>query len=221
VPVYALLLVYTTLLSITTEFLTFFARPVNTGMTIHRIYGSDAEVVPAAYPNLWRVTNCFDSPTFAWMSQAFLNHHNQWTRPQDCLEYRLQLTPDSQTQRRAFDCWDGLTTAMKQITGIPDLVPAENKFWVDLPYFRCDYHPDSERLIVTYQVYLWGYGEFVPGTSFCESSDATQFNPGNQIEIPFVPNTGYINLNIDQKIHHVQTANGVRLSACWQWTRKV
>jgi hypothetical protein len=219
--VYALLLVYTTLLSITTEILTFFARPVNTGMTTYRIHGSDAEVEPAAFPNLWRVTNCFDSPTFGWLSQAFLNQQNQWTRPQDCLEYRLQLTPESQTQRRIYGLWEDLTTAMQEITGIKELLPVTSKVWLDLPYFHCPYHPDSDFLLVTYQVYLWGYGGDIPGTSFCESSDATQFNPGNQIEIPFVPNTGYINLNTDQKVHHVKRSNGMRLSACWQWRTKV
>jgi hypothetical protein len=98
--VYALLLVYTTLLSITTEILTFFAKPVNTGMTVHRIHSSNAEVVPAAYPNLWRVTNCFDPETFDWLKNLPLAHNERWHRDHDCLEYRLQLTTDSESTAR-------------------------------------------------------------------------------------------------------------------------
>jgi len=71
--------------------------------------------------------------------------------------------------------------------------------------------------MVTYQVYLWGYGGSVYGTAFCELPTATIDNPGNEIEMPFEPNTGYINLNIDQKVHHARNCDGIRLSACFQW----
>jgi hypothetical protein len=187
-------------------------------MTTYQMLGNNAEVVPAAYPNLWRVTNCFDSETFDWMSRAVLNHNNQWHRPKDCIAYRFQLTPESETHRRADSLWNDLTDTIKEVTGLPELIPITNKFWLDLPCVRCDHHSDSDFIAVTYQVYLQGYGTKVSGTSFCKSSDATVKNPGNQIEIPFVPNTGYINLNTDQKIHYVKPAMGSRLSVCWQWS---
>jgi hypothetical protein len=214
--VYALLLVYTTLLSITTEILTFFARPVNTGMTTHRIHGSDAQVVPAAFPNLWQVSNCFDSETFEWLKNLPLAHNERWHRDQDCLEYRLQLTTDSESHAKLRDLSASMTGAMEQIVG-RSLRPTMNKVWLDLPYFHCPYHADADLLMVTYQVYLWGYGGSVYGTAFCELPTATIDNPGQEIEMPFEPNTGYINLNIDQKVHHARNCDGIRLSACFQW----
>jgi len=220
VPVYALLLVYTTLLSITTEILTFFARPVNTGMTTHRIHGSDAEVVPAAFPNLWQVSNCFDSPTFGWLSQRFLDHDEQWHRHTDCLEYRLQLMPESKSQKQLTYMGHLLTEPMQEIVG-KKLTPVMSKLWMDLPYFHCPYHPDAEYLTVTYQVYLWCYGGSVHGTSFCKEPGTTGPGQSEELEIPFVPNTGYINLNVDQKVHHAKRADGLRVSVCWQWTAKM
>jgi hypothetical protein len=185
-------------------------------LTTYQLLGNDVEVVPTALPNLWRVTNCFSTETFEWMSQAVLNQNNQWYRPTDCLSFRLQLTLESETYHRASLLRDNLTDLMKKITGMQELKIVLNRFWLDLPSFKCLPHSDSDFLAVTYQVYLWGHGN-VPGTVFCESSDATEDNLGNQIEIPFVPNTGYINLNTDQKVHYAKTTEVPRLSACWQW----
>lgn len=180
-------------------------------MTKYKIYNSEAEVRPAA-PNLWSVSNCFDEHTFNWLSNMYLDHDEIWHRHRDCLEYRLQIAPDSKSFDSMTRLCNDMTGRMEEIVGL-SLAPAESKVWLDLPYFHCPYHPDAELLVVTYQVYLWSYGGHVPGTTFCHTEPPTT--------VPFLPNTGYINLNKDLKVHHVDRTEGVRLSCCFQWRAKV
>jgi len=180
-------------------------------MTKHKIYNSEAEVRPAA-PNLWSVGNCFDDDTFKWLSQLYLGYDEKWNRNQDCLEYRLQLTQDSKSFDLMTQMCKDMTPQIEEIVG-RRLDHVGSKAWLDLPYFHCPYHPDAGLLLVTYQVYLWNYGGHVPGTTFCHVEP--------EVSIPFVPNTGYINLNEDLKIHHVNRIEGIRLSCCFQWRAKV
>ena len=216
---YALLLVYTTLLSITTEILTFFARPVNTGMSdnliILPLYDSEARIVPAWYDNLWHVYNCFHTHTLEWLSKRLLSENENWHRNHECLEHRLQLAPDSASSKRLHNMCVKITESIEKVVDRP-LSPIGTKLWLDLPGFQCPYHADSDMILVTYQVYLWGHGGGVPGTSFCQTPAIRQ-GQSPEIEIPFEPNTGYINLNIDQKVHHARNCDGIRLSVCFQW----
>jgi len=176
-----------------------------------KIYNSEAEVRPAA-SNLWYVSNCFDESTFKWLSQLFLDYDELWHRHQDCLEYRIQLAPESKSFKGINDLCFDMTERMEEVVG-KKLAPAESKVWMDLPYFHCPYHSDAGLLLVTYHVYLWQYGGNVPGTTFCHTEP--------EVTIPFKANSGYINLNEDLKIHHANRSEGVRLSACFQWRAKV
>ena len=179
-------------------------------MTIHHIYDTDSEVTTVAN-NLWSVKNCFAEDTFRQLASTHLNHADSWHRHADCLEYRLQLTPDSPTLQQLQGMAPDIMPELERITGIK-LMPAECKMWLDLSGWHCPYHNDAELLAVTYQVYLWTHGD-VHGTEFTHSTPRTR--------IDFVPNTGYINLNSDRKEHHVDTITGTRLSACWQFRAKV
>ena len=161
-------------------------------MTTYRIYDTDAEVQPVA-SQLWSVKNCFGEKTFQELSTTHLNHVDAWHRHPDCLEYRLQLTPDSPMLRKIQSMAPKIMLGLEKITGM-ELMPAECKMWLDLSNWHCPYHSDAGLLAVTYQVYLWTHGD-VHGTEFTHSNPRTRFN--------FVPNTGYINLNTDLKEHHV------------------
>ena len=183
---------------------------VNTAMTTLKIYDTLSTVSPSA-PGLWRVEQCFGQDTFEKLSTTHLNHVDSWHRHPDCLEYRLQLTPESPMLQRLKAMAPDILPAMEQITG-EQLMPADCKMWLDLSNWHCPYHADADLLVVTYQVYLWTHGD-VHGTEFMHSDPPSL--------MPFVANTGYINHNTDHKVHHVDTITGTRLSACWQFRRKV
>ena len=71
-------------------------------MTIHHIYDTASEVTSVA-SNLWSVKDCFAEDTFQQLATTHLNHVDAWHRHADCLEYRLQLTPESPTLKRLQD----------------------------------------------------------------------------------------------------------------------
>jgi hypothetical protein len=179
-------------------------------MTAHRIYDTDADVQIVAN-QLWSVKNCFSKETFDELASTHLNRDDSWHRHQDCLEYRLQLTPESPMLKKLQDMLPVIQTELEKITGL-ELLPADCKMWLDLSNWHCPVHCDDQLLTVTYQVYLWAHGD-VHGTAFVHSDPHTQLD--------FVPNTGYINLNTDTKLHHVPRITGTRLSACWQFRSKV
>jgi len=179
-------------------------------MAQHQIYDTLSEVNSVA-DNLWSVTNCFDTETFKHFSNLHLSHDETWHRHEDCLEYRLQLTPESPTMVKMRELSRAMMPKIANIVGHA-LVPAECKVWLDLSDWHCPYHADAPLLFVTYQVYFWSHG-VVHGTEFCHTEPRT--------DIKFVPNTGYINLNQDLKVHHSDRMTGTRLSACWQYIRKM
>ena len=65
-------------------------------MTQHHIYDTASEVKLIA-SDLWSVTNCFGPETFDHFGKLHVSHNETWTRPPDCLEFRLQLLADSPT----------------------------------------------------------------------------------------------------------------------------
>jgi len=177
-------------------------------MTNYTIYNSEAEVTPVAH-NLWAVSNCFDQSTFDWLSRLHLSNDAFWNRHKDCLEYRLEMTPTSPAFDKVSEIGVGMTKNMEKIVG-HELTTAGTKVWLDVSDFHCPAHHDAELLLVTYQVYLWCWGGYVPGTTFSHVDPA--------VTIPFGPNTGYINLNVDQKMHQaLPRSDGSRLSVCFQW----
>lgn len=195
-------------------------------MTMYKIYDADSEVTPLA-EQLWCVTNCFGPDIFHKLSQTHTNYQDRWHRHHDCLEYRLQLTPDSPTLLTMSAIGDAMLPAIEGITG-QTLARAECKMWLDLSGWHCPYHEDDPLLIVTYQVFLWQHGD-IQGTEFLYGPripreswhDARSRSNHRRVGTTFVPNTGYINLNTDNKLHHCANITGTRLSAAWQFRRKV
>jgi hypothetical protein len=86
-------------------------------MTTHRIYDADAEVHSVAH-HLWSVKNCFGKETFQELSATHLNHTDAWHRHADCLEYRLQLTPESPTLTRLHDTAPEIMPELVRLTCI-------------------------------------------------------------------------------------------------------
>jgi len=173
----------------------------------------DHSICEPVAPNLWTVSNCFDQSTLDWLSQLHLAHNEIWSRPQDCLEYRLELSSESKSHGAIQNLHNNLTESIEKIVGQP-LTTVDTKVWLDLPDFHCPRHVDAELLLITYQVYLWRHGDTVPGTTF------THVYP--HVVVPFEPNTGYINLNTDRKIHFaLPRSGGGRSSICFQWQAKM
>lgn len=171
-----------------------------------KLYDVESEVTPIA-PKLWSVKNCFDKDTFTKLSTVHLNYVDKWHRHHDCLEYRLQLTPESPTMDKLNEIAREIKPAIEQIVG-RSLEIAQTKMWLDLSDWHCPYHSDAELLLVTYQVYLWCHGD-VHGTEFCHIDPV--------ISLKFEANNGYISLNDDLKIHHANRITGTRLSCCFQY----
>lgn len=195
-------------------------------MITTEIYDAPCQIRPLAH-QLWSVENCFASDTFDALSRAHTNYQDTWHRHPDCLEYRLQLTPDSPTLLTMSAIGDAMLPAIEKITG-QQLARAECKMWLDLSGWHCPYHEDDPLLIVTYQVFLWQHGdihgtEFLYGPRIPRESwhDHKLFNQHQRVGTKFAPNTGYINLNTDNKLHHCANITGTRLSAAWQFRRKV
>lgn len=195
-------------------------------MATYHIYDTDSTVQPLA-DHLWQVQNCFGPETFERLSRAHTNYEDTWHRHPDCLEYRLQLTPSSPTLQLMNNMSEKIARALEPLTG-EKLDRAEAKLWLDLSGWHCPYHADDPLLIVTYQVFLWQHGD-VHGTEFVygppvdrsEWHQHRNFLNHKRVKTTFLPNTGYINYNLDTKIHHCTNITGTRLSAAWQFRRKV
>lgn len=195
-------------------------------MAIYHLYDSDAKVELLA-DNLWSVSDCFGPETFEKLSRAHTNYEDTWHRHPDCLEYRMQLTPHSPTLTVMNNIGDAMLPVLEKITGQP-LSRAESKLWLDLSGWHCPYHEDDPLLVLTYQVFLWHHGD-IHGTEFLYGPRIARetwhehrlFAQHRRVGTEFVPNSGYINLNTDNKLHHCETITGTRLSAAWQFRRKV
>lgn len=199
---------------------------INICMTTYRIYDTESEVEPLA-DSLWSVKNCFSADTLARLDQPFLNHEDSWHRHEYCLPYRMQLTADSPTlklmQQMALD----MLPAIEAITELR-LKFMECKMWLDLSKWHCPYHRDHESIAVTYQTFLWSHGT-VNGTEFLYGPTVADedmwrhdlFKDHQRVTTEFVPNTGYINRNLDRKVHWTRNQIGTRLSAAWQFMLKV
>ena len=195
-------------------------------MSLHHIYDSNAQVEPLA-DNLWSVSNCFGPETFERLSRAHTSYEDTWHRHSDCLEYRLQLAPQSPTLLAMTEIGNAMLPQIEQITGV-ELARAECKLWLDLSGWHCPYHYDDPMLVVTYQVFLWQHGD-VHGTEFVYGPEVPKdqwhnhklFENHTKVATKFTPNTGYINRNTDLKIHYCPNISGTRLSAAWQFRRKV
>lgn len=168
-------------------------------------FGKTAEFELVA-PKLWLVRNCFDPETFEWLQQITLNTDNQFqvTRP----HHRLNLTAGKDyglLQQLALD----LIPTLNTVTG-QDLNLMICKYWLDLPDFGCQIHGDAKDILVTFQCYI-------KGTSNTAGAEFLHCDPS--IEVPIIPNLGYINLNSDQKPHQVSRSDGIRQSVSFQYNQ--
>jgi hypothetical protein len=179
-------------------------------MHIHKMYDTDTTIIPNNR-NLWTVHKAFSPETLQDFKNLVISHDAVWHRPPGCLEYRLQLHRDSKFYPRLWEIAEACRPTMEHVVN-QNLSTAEAKVWLDLPYFHCPYHYDNPELLVTMQLYLWSYGDGITGTTFDHNEPI--------IELPFIENEGYINYNIDQKIHNVHRIRGSRLSVAFQYVAR-
>lgn len=177
---------------------------------IHKLYDTETTILPNNR-NLWTVHKAFSPETLKEFQDQVTSHDAVWHRPPGCLEHRLQLHPDSKMFGKLWEMAEAMLPTMEHVTN-RTLSTAEAKLWLDLPYFHCPYHSDSPALLVTMQIYLWSYGDDVTGTIFNHNEPI--------IELPFKENDGYINYNVDQKIHNVHRIKGARLSVAFQYVAR-
>jgi len=175
---------------------------------IVKIYDVQSLVKDVA-PNMWQVEQAFSQPTLDWMQNIILNDANRFqvSRP----HFRLLLEPGPDHDRLQQVGRD-LIPALSQITGNSlNLMVA--KFWVDLSAFACQVHADAPEILVSYQVYIDVMHH--PSVGPCHGVKFLHVTPS--VEIPLVPNFGYINLNTDAKLHEVEPGWGTRISVIFQY----
>lgn len=158
-------------------------------------------------PNLWSSSESLDHTVLEWLSELPMMSDATWSHPFYCLTNRLQLTGDQQVLDRIKKIGIDLTTNMEEVVN-HHLEFSDFKVWLDLPGIKCPPHADDANILVTHQIYIKNYGEAV-GTTFSHVTPPFEFK--------FEPNTGYVNLNSDLKIHHVRSELGARLSIAFQW----
>ena len=182
----------------------------NTSIVEVNDFGKTIKFEPVA-PNLWWIHDTFDLDTLKWMQGIYIDMQNKFevTRP----EKRLLLT-DGVDQQRIQSIGAGLIPKLEKVIN-KKLNFMTAKFWLDLPEFGCQPHADSKEIIVTCQVYILvqagtGGGEPLYGAEFMHVKPT--------VTTPMIPNSGYVNLNTDQKIHQVEAGIGVRQSIAFQYT---
>ena len=175
-----------------------------------KIYDT-ASLLKTLSPTCWAVDQAFSRETLEWMQNIIVNEENtfQVTRPHRRL--LLQPGPDHvRLQQIGLD----MIPSLSQITGI-DLNLMIVKFWLDLPGFGCQVHHDSPEIIVSYQVYL-----NVDQQSTDMPCHGVEFlHMDKPYEVDLQPNSGYINLNTDLKLHQVIPGSGTRSSVMFQFNR--
>lgn len=157
-------------------------------------------------PKLWLVQDVFEPETLNWLNNITTHTENQFevSRP----HHRLNLLPGNdyaEIQEIGLE----FIPLLNQITD-QQLNFMIAKFWLDLPGFGCQVHHDAEDILVTMQIYLASSGDTV-GAEFLH------VDPG--IKVPIEPNSGYINLNSDLKLHQVISGSGTRQSIAFQYNQ--
>jgi hypothetical protein len=180
----------------------------NTSTQQVKVYDALSNVSEVA-PNLWVVNRCVDSKTFEWMFNIYNELGNEFvvTRP----DKRLLLKENCNDYQRLRQIGVDQVEGLSKITGM-NLSFMDVKFWLDMPSFGCQVHGDSKDIVTTYQVYIHTVGD--PKMP-CHGAEFLHVDPS--VEIPFTPNTGYINLNTDSKPHKVYGGNGIRISIAFQY----
>jgi hypothetical protein len=179
----------------------------NTSAQEVNIYDKISLIVPVA-PNCWEVDQCFGPDTMQWLQNITVNQGNEFevTRP----HHRLWLKPGADYARLQQIGLD-ILPRLSEITG-QNLNLMIVKYWLDLPGFGCQPHHDSADIVVTYQVYVDVWSD---PTQPCHGVEFMHVNPAHEIAIK--PNHGYINLNIDSKMHQVIQGVGTRTSVVFQY----
>lgn len=179
----------------------------NTSTQQVNIY-DETSLVNLVAPNCWTVDQCFSADTLKWLQNITVNEGNQFqvTRP----HHRLWLAPGEDHNRLQQIGLD-IIPKLNEITG-QDLNLMIVKFWLDLPNFGCQPHSDSTDIVVTYQVYIDVHHS---SEQPCHGVEFMHIDPGYEVELK--PNHGYINLNVDSKLHQVTRGLGTRTSVVFQY----
>ena len=134
--------------------------------------------------DLWAIDQLFTHQEFLIL-QNLLKKENCWTKVD--LQSRLP---------RQECCWatDGVCDWLWTSFSALDFSKFELKFrtvtvWRDMPGYRIGNHVDNDRVVAAMQIYI----------SEPRSGLGTWFN--DTIEVPFVPNTGYLMHNRNRPVH--------------------
>jgi hypothetical protein len=179
----------------------------NTSAQQVKIY-DEISLVESVAPNCWEIDQCFSPDTLKWLQDIVVNDGNEFevTRP----HHRLWLKPGTDYNRLQQIGLD-IIPELNKLTG-KDLNLMIVKYWLDLPNFGCQPHSDSLDIVVTYQVYVDVHsGSDQP----CHGVEFMHVDPAYEIAIK--PNHGYINLNVDSKLHQVIRGSGTRTSVVFQY----
>ena len=176
-------------------------------------------LVELAAPNLWEVDQCFGDETYQWLKSIPNDGRNEFF----CggLGRRLQLKHGSDDFALINAIGISMSDAIGCIVG-QSLQLMDTKYWIDLPQFGCQTHEDSPEIGVSYQVYIYS-GLSDAASWFNEKIGPAQgakfMHIDPPVQIKFVPNHGYINLNSDLKPHRVDGSWDTRISVMFQYAR--
>jgi hypothetical protein len=195
-----------------------------------KLYDNES-LVTSIGSTLLQVENCFSETILQRMNDIINGQHNEFFVP-GC-RYRLQLKSESPDQKILNEIGRSMVDVLSNLSNI-DLKFLESKYWIDLPLFASDKHADSEFLAVNFQIYIGSalyersIDPVIPTDirdwisspwSHTMARGAKFYHVDPPYEIPFKPNTGYININNDQKIHDVSFSADCRQSVMFQYVR--
>lgn len=178
-----------------------------------KIYDAESDIVCVA-PNTWTVSSAFSDSTLDWLQNIYINESNEFqvSRP----HYRMMLK-NGADQQRIDAIGQAMSQSLSQITE-HQLKFMTSKYWVDMPGFGCQVHSDHPDILVSYQIYLNVPPDNDQLRLPCYGAEFLHVDPPYTVELK--PNHGYINLNVDSKLHQVWRGSGVRVSVMFQYARQ-
>jgi hypothetical protein len=183
----------------------------NTATQKVKLY-DEISLVTLIAPNCWQIDNAFSGGTLHRLQRMIDNDNNLFRPTKPDRRLILSAGPDLNWLDQIGQ---NLIPGMEQVTGIK-LKLMDVKYWLDLPNFACQPHPDSPEIIVSCQIYLDHPDAPTPRLT---SRGVEFMHVEPSYEIVYKPNRGYINLNTDGKIHQVQAGIGMRSSIMFQFNR--
>lgn len=205
----------------------------NTQVQEVKIYDK-ISLIDLVAPNLWEVDQCFDDSTYQRLKSIPDQSENSFA----CggLKKRFELAYGSNDYAWLCQIGQAMCQSISEITK-HDLVFTTVKYWLDIPTFGCQTHYDAENIFVSYQIYLSSaltdeirssnhIGSTAGMVKYLDtqgqalmSKGATFLHCDPPMQIKFLPNHGYINLNSDLKPHRVDGSWDTRISVMFQYSR--